>query len=53
VSERISEAALAVRPPRLLVVFEFRAEAGAGGDRALHEAAWVVDEQLDPSARDA
>src|ERR1022692_3928512 len=53
VSERISEAALAVCPPRLLVVFEFRAGAGARADRALHEAVWVIDEQLDPRARDA
>lgn len=53
VSERIPEAALAVRSPSLLVVFEFRAGAGARDDRALHKAVWIVDEQLDPRARDA
>ena len=53
VSEQIPEAALAVRSPSLLVVFEFRAGAGARDDRALHKAVWIVDEQLDPRARDA
>jgi hypothetical protein len=48
VPERIAEAALAVRPPWPLVVFDLGAEAGARGDRARHQAIWILDAQLDP-----
>jgi hypothetical protein len=53
VSERIAEATLAMRAPGVLVIFDLRSGARAGGDRALSEAVRIVDEQLDPGACDA
>jgi hypothetical protein len=53
VSEWITKADLAMLSPRHLVIFDFRFLAGACGNRTFNRRVWVVDEQLDPSARGA
>jgi hypothetical protein len=53
VTERIPEATLAVRPPRLLMILDLRSVARSRSDCALSDAIRIVDKQLNPRARDA